>query len=515
MSIVDEYLTQSSVPTDISDREFQAFRDLIYELTGINLSSAKKALVCSRLAKRLRELKIPTFAEYYAFLLSEGTGSAECQSMINCITTNKTNFFRESHHFDYLNNHVLPQAERRCLAGQPRRLRIWSAGCSTGEEPYTISMSLLQHFGAKASSWDLRILASDIDTEVLAKARAGEYASSQLVDIPLELRRKYFESSSDGSRDRFRARPELGRLIAFRQINLIAETWPIHAKFDLIFCRNVLIYFDRETQIRIVSKMADLLAPDGVLFLGHSENVDWAANLLTSLGHTMFSRKATGQSTPATATQTPIARLQSPRTNPSPMRSTLRSGQGPQSRRTAAPQEAASLGLMRIIIGEVVASATPVELGTLLGSCVAVCLFDPEAGVGGMNHYMLPRDANKSDNSARYGEKAIEKLVTEVLKAGGRRDRLHAKVFGGGHVIPAAKSVDIGDMNVEFARTCLHELGIPIVSERVGGESPLDVRFLPHTGQAFVRTLPNIPSAAVVEEEIQFLRKAGAAGIVQ
>lgn len=513
MSIIDEYTTQSSVPTDISDREFQAFRDLIYEVTGINLSPAKKALVCSRLAKRLRELKIPTFAEYYAFLLSEGIGSAECQCMINCITTNKTNFFRESHHFDYLKNHVLPQAEQRVLAGQPRRLRIWSAGCSTGEEPYTISMSLLQHFGAQVSSWDLRILASDIDTEVLAKAKAGEYTSSQLVDIPAELRRQYFESGSDGSRDRFRARPELGRLIAFRQINLIADSWPIHAKFDLIFCRNVLIYFDRDTQIRIVSRMADLLAPHGVLFLGHSENVDWSANLLTSLGHTMFSRKATGQSAPAAATETSLARLQSARTNPAPRPSALRSGPALQPRRASAPQGAGSLGLQRIIIGEVVAAARPVELGTLLGSCVAVCLFDPAAGVGGMNHYMLPRDADQSENSARYGDKAIEKLVTEVVLAGGQRDRLHAKIFGGGHVIPAATSVDIGDRNVEFARAFLQELGIPIVSERVGGEAPLDVRFHPHTGQAFVRTLQNVPSSAIVQEEIQFLRNAGAAGI--
>lgn len=507
MSTAGFDLAYCGAPSQISDREFNAFRELIYEVAGINLSPTKRALVCSRLAKRLRELRIGSFAEYYAYLMSEGTGSAECQAMINCITTNKTNFFRESHHFDYLREQFLPRLSDRARAGHPRRLRIWSAGCSTGEEPYTIAMSLLQYFGPQIASWDIRVLASDIDTEVLGRARAGAYSLTQLEDVPSRLRQQYFQQ---GDGDCWQAGPELKRLITFRQINLIKSPWPLQAKFDLIFCRNVLIYFDRETQIRIVSRMAEFLGDDGMLFLGHSENIDWSAGLLTSLGHTMFARKAAAGRAPAAGggLHRLTARLQSrgteePDSSCPPVRA----------KRVTAESETRGVPSRRLIIGDVVAAAEPVELGTLLGSCVAVCLFDAERGVGGMNHFMLPRDPGSSHDPARYGESSNEALLQKVLQAGGQRERLQAKIFGGAHVLPAAPQADIGDQNVRFARDFLGARGIPIVAECVGRNSPLEVRFRPHTGQAFVRALEDSPSTTVVEEELQYRRKVLTAGV--
>ena len=506
MSSTDREQTFSGAPTQISDREFNAFREMIYEVAGISLSPTKRALVCSRLSKRLRELNIPTFAEYYAYLVSEGTGSDECQAMINCITTNKTSFFRESHHFDFLRDQFLPRLKDRVLAGQPRRLRIWSAGCSTGEEPYTIAMTLLQHFGGQAASWDLRILASDIDTEVLTRAQHGAYPPALVDEIPSDLRQRYFQKIAADHADLWQARPELKRLITFRQVNLMDNPWPIHTRFDLIFCRNVLIYFDRETQIRIVSRQAELLTDDGVLFLGHSENIDWSASLLTSLGHTMFVRKGANNRPPSATTVN----------NAPSLTERLRHGQAAPRRVTPpaalpVPQStvpgSAGLPAKRLIIGEVLAAAEPTELGTLLGSCVAVCLYDPERAVGGMNHFMLPRDVGTSNNPSRYGEASMVSLIDKVIQVGGRRERLQAKVFGGAHVLPTSPHADIGDQNIRFARQFLAQQNIPIVSERVGGDFPVDLRFLPHTGKAFVRVLTETPTAGVVEEELKYLQQ--------
>ena len=275
----------------ISDKEFDAFRELIYDAAGISLSPAKRALVCSRLTKRLRELEIPSFAEYYAYLVSLGPRDPEYQAMINCITTNKTEFFREPHHFEFLKNEAFPRIKQRAQQTGTRRLRIWSAGCSTGEEPYTIAMTLLSHFGPLAN-WDVRILASDIDTDVLHQAAEGIYSLDRLAGIPEEFKRRYFLRGTGECGGLYRVRPELRNLISFQRINLMQEPWPVKSQFDLIFCRNVLIYFNRETLRRTVQRFAEKLSDEGHLFLGHSENVDWLGCFLSPMGNTIHRRKS-------------------------------------------------------------------------------------------------------------------------------------------------------------------------------------------------------------------------------
>jgi len=175
----------------ISDREFASFRALILQEAGISLGDSKRHLICARLGRRLRRLGLQTFSQYYAYLMSCDPGREERLQMVNCITTNKTDFFRENHHFEFLRDRVFPELRERALAGKPRRLRIWSAGCSSGEEPYSIAIAVREFFSA-LPGWDVKILASDIDTEMLRTAEQGIYAAERLAGVPEELRRRHF-----------------------------------------------------------------------------------------------------------------------------------------------------------------------------------------------------------------------------------------------------------------------------------------------------------------------------------
>jgi len=515
----------------LSEKEFKAFRELIYDVAGISLSPVKRALVCARLSKRLRELGIGSFAEYYAYLISQGPGSDEYQAMINCITTNKTDFFREPHHFDFLREHVFPNLKERVRHGCPPRLRIWSAGCSTGEEPYTIAIALREHFGP-LTGWDVRILASDIDTDVLGKAEAGLYALDRIEGIPEALKRRYFLRGSGEWNGYCRVRPELQQLITFRQVNLIETPWPMRAQFDLIFCRNVLIYFNRETQQKIVTGMAELLGEEGYLFLGHSENADWAPSHLFPLGNTIYRRQSHSDGKPPSHPNrlshphrdTPLLQTNAPcepalsrsqtsvpklRGNSSKITTSHSRSIEKHPRKRSPSDRVAALratesGVIEnrsIIVGEVFASSKPAEVATVLGSCIAVCLFDAESRVGGMNHFMLPADEGKSDNPGRYGGPSIQLLIDRVIQKGAERQRLHAKIFGGAHVLATSPAAEIGALNVRFARDYLAEQNIPILAERVGGTCPLAVRFLTHTGTALVRALEQEDPRPIMERE--------------
>ena len=271
----------------ITDDEFQAFQHLIYTETGITLNESKRCLVCSRLSKRLRSLQLNSYLDYYDYLLRRDEGGEELQRMVNCITTNKTDFFRESHHFHFLTQTVFPKLVALSKSGGPRRLRIWCAASSRGHEPYSIAMTV-REFAPFDASWDVRLLASDIDTDVLATAQAGVFNVDDLEPVPLRLKQRYFQRGVGKFAGQARVKPELRNLIAFRQINLIADHWPIHTKFDVIFCRNVMIYFDTPTQKKVIDHLTQYLTPGGYLLLGHSENIQWAAGYLRPLGNTVF-----------------------------------------------------------------------------------------------------------------------------------------------------------------------------------------------------------------------------------
>jgi len=269
----------------LTKTEFNQFQEIILAEAGIHLNESKRALVESRLARRLRGLGFHAYGEYLRFLGQQPSNGSERQELINCITTNKTDFFRENHHFEFLRDRLIPEAQARAAAGAPKQLRIWSAACSTGEEPYSIAITVREAFGADRT-WDIKILASDVDTQVLATAEAGIFDSERLRPVPEVLQRRYFLRRRE---DRaLMAKDELKDLIRFRRINFIDPAWPVRTTFDAIFCRNVIIYFNRSTQERLFERLVEYLKPGGYLLVGHSENLHWMTTLLSPVQNTVY-----------------------------------------------------------------------------------------------------------------------------------------------------------------------------------------------------------------------------------
>ncbi len=258
---------------NINDKEFSLFQRLIYNESGIDLSPAKKELLKSRLMKRLREKSLTSFKEYYRYVTEEDATGEELISMLDCISTNLTEFFRESEHFEFLSKKVLPALLEKKKKGREKKIRIWCAGCSTGEEPYTISMVLMEHM-RQIGVWDVKILATDLSTRVLKKAMQGIYAKDRLKGIPLQLLNTYFKRGVHNLIDHYQIQDFLRNMVVFRRLNLTDETFPFKGQFDFIFCRNVMIYFNKQTQAELVSKFHRHLVPDGYLFIGHSESLN-------------------------------------------------------------------------------------------------------------------------------------------------------------------------------------------------------------------------------------------------
>jgi chemotaxis protein methyltransferase CheR len=251
----------------LSTRDFTRLRELIYTETGICLSPEKKTMVEVRLKRRLRALNMDTYSTYCEFVFGRRGAKDELIYLINVITTNKTDFFREPLHFDFLVQKALPE-----LAVDGRAFAIWSAGCSSGEEPYTLAM-VLSEYAETHPGFRFRIQASDISTTVLEKAEAGIYSSECVAPIPIALKRKYLLRSRDAKSPRARVVPELRSLVQFRRLNFMDADYTLAEKVDAIFCRNVLIYFDRATQESILRKLVHNLRPTGYLFVGHSETL--------------------------------------------------------------------------------------------------------------------------------------------------------------------------------------------------------------------------------------------------
>jgi chemotaxis protein methyltransferase CheR len=267
-----------------SNEDFEALRRLVKELTGINLTDQKRELVYGRLARRLRALHLRTFAEYRDLLASDG--GKEISEFCNAITTNLTSFFRESHHFDYLREHVL-QARAASRAGS-RRLRIWSAGCSTGEEPYSLAMTVLETL-PDLRTWDIKILATDLDSDVLAKAQRGTYAPDRVRPLGPQRLSRFFVERRGKDGPVYEVAPELTSLITFRQLNLM-HSLPMKGPLDVIFCRNVVIYFDKDTQRELFARVSHLQRAGDLLFLGHSESLFKVSESYTPIGKTIYRR---------------------------------------------------------------------------------------------------------------------------------------------------------------------------------------------------------------------------------
>ena len=249
---------------NLSDEIFYKIKDLIYKKIGVNLKDSKKTMVKSRLLKRLRTLNLDSFEKYCNYL---NNNSDELVILYNLLTTNVTHFFREKHHFDYLKNSVLPEIEKR----NDKIIRVWSAGCSSGQEVYTLSIVLNEYFN---SNWKLKILGTDINTDVLKVARKGVYSEQSVENIPYKLLHKYFLLGSGKNKGFFKVKDKLKRNIKLGRLNLKDNSYPIKKKVDIIFCRNVFIYFDKKTRNEILNKFYRNLKEGGYLFLGHSESID-------------------------------------------------------------------------------------------------------------------------------------------------------------------------------------------------------------------------------------------------
>ncbi len=254
----------------MADEDFTRLSSFIYNELGIKMPDVKKVMLQSRLQKRLSELKIATFKEYIDFVFSKEGKTEEIIKMIDLVTTNKTDFFREPAHFDFLLETALPQ-----LIDNNREhtsIKIWSAGCSSGEEPYTLAM-VLKEFSLNHPGMDFEILATDLSTKILDKAVMAIYADDRITGVPYELKKKYFLKSKDPLNKTVRIVPELRSKISFKRLNFMDAQYAVEKEFDIVFCRNVLIYFDRETQQQVITKLASKLKPNGYFFLGHSESI--------------------------------------------------------------------------------------------------------------------------------------------------------------------------------------------------------------------------------------------------
>lgn len=477
--------TLPNLPAEIPLRasEFNLFRELIYKHTGIVLDDNRREMIQSRLRKRLRHLHLSSYREYCDYLTSKDRNGEELQQLINRITTNKTSFFRESHHFDYLRDELFPRLIDQAKRGQREpKLRIWCAAASSGEEPYSLAITVQETF-AKYPNWDVRILASDIDTQILEKARAGVYHCDDVAPLPPAMVDRYFDKDTES--DTFQVKPSLKQSVAFRQINLLAPQWPIHTQFDAIFCRNVLIYFDQATQDTLMRRMGAYLKQDGSLIIGHSESLSRLSDLYQRIGKTVYLKRqgadqAVSQPSVGQLSGCPVAHAPDA---PSPHVQT----------EIPKPVAAAPLEKKSIIVGDVYASQTPTEINTVVGSCITACLYDPQTRIGGMNHFALPAGDLNARSAANFGVHAMELLINEIMHLGGERTRLVAKVFGGADILQPSRREKIGKRNVDFIRDFLATESIPVVAEHVGGESGMRVLFETHTGRARVKLLDNTP----------------------
>lgn len=260
----------------LTDQDFSKIRALIHQRAGIALGEQKRQMVYSRLARRLRELRLTEFSAYLN-LLEADPKSNEWQLFTNALTTNLTAFFREAHHFPALADHV-----RTC----PQPVTVWCSAASTGEEPYSIAMTLIEALGSRANG--ARVLATDIDTQVLAKGAAGVFTLEQVSKLAPERLKRFFLKGAGAQAGKVKIRPEVAAMVQFAPLNLLDPKWALKDPFDAIFCRNVMIYFDKPTQGKILQRFAPLMKPQGLLFAGHSENFSFASNTFRLRGQTIY-----------------------------------------------------------------------------------------------------------------------------------------------------------------------------------------------------------------------------------
>ncbi|MDH5766120.1 MAG: protein-glutamate O-methyltransferase CheR [Gammaproteobacteria bacterium] len=268
-----------------TEKDFNSLRKIANNHTGIIVTDDKYDMYYARLVKRIRALKLGSFADYVKYL--KNNMSMEFTPFIDSITTNLTSFFREPHHFEMMRDSIIPDLCGRSDVGQG--IKVWSAGCSTGEEPYTLAITLLDELGGIRNAPKPKILASDIDTTVLAKASRGVYELSRVEGLETGIKRRWFFKGKGSNAGNVRVSPELQKVIEFKQVNLMQE-WPITGRFHIIFCRNVVIYFDKPTKTKLLNRYADQLVDGGYMILGHSESLQGLTDRFQTIGKTVYKK---------------------------------------------------------------------------------------------------------------------------------------------------------------------------------------------------------------------------------
>jgi chemotaxis protein methyltransferase CheR len=428
----------------LSERTFALLAATLKRAAGIHLGPDKRPLLVARLGRRLRELSLPDFEHYARRLEDPARGAEEVQELVNRLTTNMTEFYRERAHFEYL----LGGGLERLTAGRSvhEPLRVWCAAASTGQEPYTLAITLDRHF-APHTHRRVRLVASDVDTGVLEYARRGIYAERELEHLPRELWSAWFLRGRGLSEGRVRASDKLRQLVDFRRINLIDATYPFDAPLDVVFLRNVLIYFDAPTQQSIFERMHQVLRPGGLLVVGHSESQPYLREHFEVLETTIFRRPAEDRG---------AVRRSPPRALPA-----------------AVPHAAAKLastGLYRCGGGLWVQLSSPVapaesELVARTDSGPVLCAFDPGVGTGGLLQVL--------DRTADLG-RGLERLVEALLAREADRNRLQTKLFA---------TRRFGDATLERLRQAVAAAGLQLVNAPLEDEFVLEVQFDPQTGR--------------------------------
>jgi chemotaxis receptor (MCP) glutamine deamidase CheD len=345
-----------------------------------------------------------------------------------------------------------------------------------------MAMLAAEHLPA-AQGWNVRILATDLDTQVLADAASAVYDDAEIADIPDALRKRYWVRQGSS----YKLHRDVTSLVTFAQTNLIAEPFPVRGRFDAVFCRNVMIYFDRPTQQRVVSELTRRIAATGYLVIGHSESM--------LAQHLPRATETVGVYRPLAAGSSE----REPAADSSDRGTAARRPAAAGSGRGRAPVP--GMQIRRIVLGEWFATKEPLLVSTLLGSCVAACLFDPVARVGGMNHFMLPKMVQAEEASARFGVHAMEVLINELMHLGAQRARLKAMAFGAG-AVNATLSSTVAAQNGAFVRQFLAKEQIPLVCERLGGNVPREVYLRTDTGEAFVRKVEARRAAQLSKTEL-------------
>ena len=437
----------------MTDETFLRFSQFIQNELGIKMPPAKKTMLQARLQKRLWKLDIDSFHTYYEYVFSPEGRENELPHMIDVVTTNKTDFFREPNHFDFLVERVLPELLNN--QGPEKRVTLWCAGCSTGAEPYSLAM-VLRNYAEQIQDFQFFILGTDISTRVLEKAKLGIYDEETVEPVPAEFRKKYLLKSKEKDKALVRLVPEIRSNVRFRRLNLIKNDFGLRETMDIIFCRNVIIYFNRETQEQVINRLYHHLAPGGYLFTGHSETLNGLSVPLKAVAHTVYQKEHAVD----LSTQLPVITLKP---------------------------------------AELFISERPSIVRTVLGSCVAVTMFDRQLGVSAICHALLPGNDEGSELDTytsgpyKYINSVVPLMVQRLRNYGVNIADLEVKLFGGADMMTARMGRPnyhpVGKSNIDAVIQAINAQNLQVKVSDVGGHMGRKILFYTHTGEVLLKRI--------------------------